>query len=148
MRETYTTLILCSCVKWCPFFFSSSNWVNGIVAIHQGSTNFSKTLELPPDSKRQIGDMKQAPYWRPTMMEWPVNLSYLAPCVRSVWNDNIFLFVRKQNCNNYAEVFAQPYKIQSPGRQVLGICAPLLMHSVTVLCWFNNNSPTNARIFF
>jgi len=64
-----------------------------------------------------------------------------------MWNDNTFLFVRKQNCNNYAEVFAHPYKIQSPGRHVLGICAPLLMHSVTVLCLFNNNSPTNAQIF-
>jgi len=44
--------------------------------------------------------------------------------------------------------FPQPYKIQSPGRQMLGICAPFLIHSVTVLCLFNNNSPTNARFFF
>ena len=63
---------------------------NQIIRYVQGSINFPKILQPPPNSTYQTNDMKKVLYWGPTILKWPVNFTvirgYLA---QSMWIDTL-----------------------------------------------------------
>jgi hypothetical protein len=75
-------------------FKHSQIWV--LPYLEARSTKFPKIWQPPPKSRRPKGDMNQVPYRRPTVLEWPGNLTVIWSfvlrayglihiCVRQEW---------------------------------------------------------------
>jgi hypothetical protein len=83
----------------------------------------------PPSARLQNNDKEQVPYWRPTILDGPANLTV-------IWRRHprvcklIHIYVRNEkNCINYTDIIrCHPTKYSRPGNQGLGICAPLVSY--------------------
>lgn len=68
--------------------------------VGQVYTNFTKIWELSPNCRCRKGDKKLFPYWWPTMLEWPVNLTFIWWFLHGACGlIDAFCMCRK-NCNN------------------------------------------------
>lgn len=93
---------------------------NQIIRYVQGSINFPKILQPPPNSTYQTNDMKKVLYWGPTILKWPVNFTvirgYLA---QSMWIDTLLRASEKKK-QGWWKYCTSPYNIElssSPGTQ-------------------------------
>jgi hypothetical protein len=79
---------------------------------------FSKNLGTSSNLLAQSGDMKEIPYWRPTILQWSVNLPVFWRFLLGAY-ELIYIFNARQKCSNCAADYRRHHPIFSrPADQV------------------------------